>query len=84
MQRGWTEVEILSKIRLLVMKSKQVIVIVYTILKGGGGMDLMFAYLIQLGEMTIEEVMSTFPAYYDKTVKRLEAMGFDENGQLMA
>lgn len=47
-------------------------------------MDLMFAYLIQRGEMTIADVVETFPAYYEKTVKRLEAMGFDENGQLLA
>lgn len=63
---------------------KRAAILIKILVKGGEGMDYMFAFLIQAGQMTIEEVMESFPVFYDKTVQRLKAMGLDEHGQLLA
>lgn len=76
--------EIGKKFKKYAMMAQQVALIVYILVKGGEGMELMFAWLIQLGQLTIEEVEATFPKYVDKTIERLKYMGLDQNGQLLA
>lgn len=71
-------------IRLLLKYIRRAAILIKVLVKGGEGMDYMFAFLIQAGQMTIEEVMESFPVFYDKTVQRLKAMGLDEHGQLLA
>lgn len=71
-------------IRLLLKYIRRAAILIKILVKGGEGMDYMFAFLIQAGQMTIEEVMELFPVFYDKTVQRLKAMGLDEHGQLLA
>lgn len=75
--------EMLSKLMAFIVRAKQATHVFYILLKGGDGMEFMFAYLIQLGEMSIDDVVAGFPAYYDRTVAKLKAMGFDEKGQLL-
>lgn len=71
-------------IKLLLKYVRRAAILIKILVKGGEGMDYMFAFLIQAGQMTIEEVMETFPAFYERTVQRLNAMGLDEHGQLLA
>lgn len=71
-------------IKLLLKYVRCAAILIKVLVKGGEGMDYMFAFLIQAGQMTIEEVMESFPVFYDKTVQRLKAMGLDEHGQLLA
>jgi len=71
-------------IKLLLKYTRRAAILIKVLVKGGEGMDYMFAFLIQAGQMTIEEVMESFPVFYDKTVQRLKAMGLDEHGQLLA
>lgn len=71
-------------IELLLKYVRRTAILIKVLVKGGEGMDYMFAFLIQAGQMTIEEVMESFPVFYDKTVQRLKAMGLDEHGQLLA
>lgn len=71
-------------IKLLLKYFRRAAILIKILLKGGEGVDYMFAFLIQAGQMTIEEVMELFPVFYDKTVQRLKAMGLDEHGQLLA
>lgn len=71
-------------IKLLLKYLRRAAILIKILVKGGEGMDYMFAFLIQAGQMTIEEVTESFPVFYDKTVQRLKAMGLDEHGQLLA